>query len=118
MTKIYVAGKGLDRARIVIDMLKQAGHVVTYDWVAEIGSGPSKEKAVAELECVRLADVLVYLWETDQESARYEAGMAMGLGKTIVVSGRSDAFFFQLPHVHCVDSDERIIDKIHEINNQ
>lgn len=115
MAKIYVAGKNLSRARAVIDALKQLGHVITYDWVTVIETGPSKEKAMKELEGVRLADVLVYLWENNQESARYEAGMAMGLGKTIVVSGKSDAFFFQLPDVHCVDSDDQIATSLKRI---
>ncbi len=114
--KIYVAGKDLHRAKTVMDKLSEDGHEITYDWVASIGSGPTREKAISELEAVRRSDLFVYLWEPDQESARYEAGMAMGLKKIIVVSGKSDAFFFKLPNVHCVSSDDLIIEKVQELS--
>ena len=75
-------------------------------------SGPTAEKAMDEVNAVRASDLLVYLWEPDQESARYEAGMAMGLKKPIIVSGKSDAFFFQLPQIYPVDKDDDIVVKI------
>ena len=114
MVKIYVAGKNLDRAGKVMKNLRKDGHTITYDWVISIGEGPSKEKAREELEGVRNADLLVYLWEQDQESARYEAGMAMGLGKPIIVSGKADAFFFQLPQIYSVVSDDEITKAVHK----
>lgn len=110
--KIYVAGKNLDRARVVMDVLRKHGHEITYDWVNPYSEENPKEKAREEREGVRDADLLVYLWEPDQESARYEAGMAMGLGKPIVVSGKSDAFFFNLPNIFCVDSDNEIVSAV------
>jgi hypothetical protein len=115
--KIYVAGNDLARARKVMDDLTTLGHSITYDWVAEIEGGPTKEKAIAEAEAVRNSDLLVYLWAPNQESARYEAGMAMGLNKPIVVSGNTTAFFFQLNNVHCVESDELIYKKVEELKN-
>ena len=115
LMKIYVAGKSLERARVVVEALRNEGHKITYDWVALIEGGPTREKAIAEAEAVRTADILVYLWEDDQESARYEAGMAMGLEKPIVVSGKSDAFFFQLPNVHCIESDEQIVKTVEDL---
>lgn len=105
----------MERAQPVMDALTKDGHEITYDWITNMPGGPSKDKAVAEWEAVRSSDLLVYLWESDQESARYEAGMAMGLQLPIVVSGNSKAFFFQIPNVHCVDSDEHIVDKVHEL---
>ena len=113
--KIYVAGNELQRARAVMDMLRETGHIITYDWVAVIETGPTKEKAIAEAAAVRESDALVFLWGPTQESARYEAGMAMGLEKPVVVSGKKDAFFFQLPNVYCVDSDEHILQKLQEL---
>ena len=115
MFRIYVAGKNLERARRVMDALRKEGYEITYDWVALIDGGPTQDKAIAEWEAVRNSDLLVYLWESDQESARYEAGMAMGLQLPIVVSGNSKAFFFQIPNMYCVDSDETILQKINEI---
>lgn len=106
----------MERARPVMDALIQAGHLITYDWITNMPGGPTKDKAVAEWEAVRASEILVYLWESDQESARYEAGMAMGLQLPIVVSGNSSAFFFQIPNVHRVDSDEHIVDKVRELD--
>ncbi len=97
MAKIYVAGNDLRRARTVMDNLISSGHAITYDWVAKFDEGPTKQKAIEEAQAVRSSDVLVYLWAEGQESARYEAGMAMGLEKAVIVSGKSNAFFFQLP---------------------
>jgi hypothetical protein len=113
--KIYVAGKNMERAQLVMNALIAAGHHITYDWIAHMPGGPTKEKAIAEWEAVRSSDLLVYLWESDQESARYEAGMAMGLQLPIVVSGNSSAFFFQIPGVHCVGSDTDIPKKIRQL---
>ncbi|MFA5013059.1 MAG: hypothetical protein WC520_00650 [Candidatus Paceibacterota bacterium] len=115
MAKVYVAGKNLKRAQAVMDALRKDGHIIAYDWVALIEEGSTKEKAIIETQAVRDSDVLVYLWEDNQESARYEAGMAMGLKKTIIVSGKLDSFFFQIPNVHCVNSDEEIIQRIAEL---
>ncbi len=113
--KIYVAGKAIERARAVMDALTAQGHTITYDWIATLSAGPTKEIAIKEAEAVRDSDLLVYLWEGDQESARYEAGMAMGLEKPVVVSGNSEAFFFKLPNVYCVESDELIVAKVGEL---
>lgn len=113
--KIYVAGKNLNRAETVMSLLRTNGHVITYDWTRTLSDGPTRNIAVKEAQAVRDADVLVYLWESDQESARYETGMAMGLEKPIVVSGKDDAFFFQLPNIHTVDSDREIPEKVREI---
>jgi hypothetical protein len=108
MAKIYVAGKELNRAKKVIDILRGRGHQITYDRATEYSDIDPVKKASDELNGVRDAEVLVYLWESDQESARYEAGMAMGLGKKIVISGGPDPFFFKLPNIYHVASDEEI----------
>ena len=107
----------MERARPVMDALIKVGHEITYDWIMNMPGGPTREKAILEWEAVRSSDLLVYLWESDQESARYEAGMAMGLQLPIVVSGNSDAFFFQIPNVYCVDSDEEIPQKVAELKS-
>lgn len=109
MANIYVAGKGLVRAKRVMAVLRDGGYKIIYDWATNYNEDNPQQRANEELKAVRAADALVYLWEMDQESARYEAGMAMGLGKLIIVSGKSDPFFFQLSNVYCVDSDEQIV---------
>jgi threonine synthase len=112
MAKVYVAGKELNRARKVIDLLRRQGHDITYDWATNYTDDKSVERVMDELNGVRNADVLVYLWESDQESARYETGMAMGLGKKIVISGGTNSFFFKLPNIYSVASDDEIIQAI------
>ncbi len=112
MSKIYVAGKDLNRAKKVIEALRAQGHQIAYDWATDYSDNNPVEKAQAELKGVRDSDVLVYLWEPDQESARYEAGMAMGLSKRIIISGKIDSFFFKLPNIVCVSSDEEIINMV------
>lgn len=110
--KIYVAGKNLERARKVMDLLIQNGHTLTFDWVKDIENNKDpKNKAFIEREAVKDSDALVYLWEDDQESARYEAGMAMGLHKPIIVSGfpKKFLFFLSLPEVISLPTDDQIL---------
>lgn len=107
---VYVAGKNIDRARKVMTVLREAGHTITFDWLVDIESETNPvQKALDEREGIRLADALVYLWEPNQESARYEAGMAMGLGKPVIVSGSHESWFFSLPEVMCVVVDAEIL---------
>ncbi|MBI2175625.1 MAG: hypothetical protein HYU35_02750 [Parcubacteria group bacterium] len=107
--KIYIAGKNIERARAVMNTLRKLGHRITFDWVGNIkNENDLTRKASYEREGIRDADVLIFLWEAEQESARYEAGMAMGLGKPIIVSGKKDAFFFRLPEVIKVQNDKEI----------
>jgi hypothetical protein len=116
MAKIYVAGLNLKRAGRVMKTLEAHGHTITYDWVTDYSEEDQERKAVEEREGVRNADILVYLWEERQESARYEAGMSMGLGKPIIAVGHQ-AFFFLLPEVICIDSDNQIISALNTIIN-
>jgi hypothetical protein len=73
------------------------------------------QKAYDERKAIKNCDVLVYLWEQDQESARYEAGMAMGLAKPLVIAGGHQSHFFSLPNVHMVQSDNDIMQALSQI---
>ncbi|MEZ4103564.1 MAG: nucleoside 2-deoxyribosyltransferase [Candidatus Paceibacterota bacterium] len=114
MSKIYVASNNVERAQSVMSLLKQNGHTITFDWTIGIENSreQDKEKAITERDAIRNSDALVYLWEENQESARYEAGMAMGLGKKVIVSGDHKSFFFQLPGVISIESDDKIIENL------
>lgn len=101
-----------------MDVLIQNGHSITFDWIQDIENEKDPpQKARDEREAVQQADVLVYLWEADQESARYEAGMAMGLNKPIIVSGfpRKLLFFLSLPEVTSVSADSEIIPALNSL---
>ena len=119
--KIYVAGKNLERARSMMDLLLKNGHTITFDWITDIENeiNPT-QKARDERKAVKQADVLVYLWEGDQESARYEAGMAMGLNKPIIVSGfpKKNSFFLSLPEIISVSSDDEILASLKSLEKQ
>ena len=118
MTNIYVASKKIDRAKMVMDTLRSRGHAITYDWTIDFKEEISAEKALAEKNGIIACDILIYLWHPEAESARYEAGMAMGLGKPVIVSGKSDSFFFQLPNIFCVDFDEQIVEVVENVVNK
>lgn len=114
MSKIYVASNNVKRARDVMSVLEKNGHTITFDWTIDIEkeSEQKDEKAIIERDAIRSCDALVYLWDENQESARYEAGMAMGLGKKVIVSGNHKSFFFQLPEVTSVEGDNKIINSL------
>jgi nucleoside 2-deoxyribosyltransferase len=118
--KVYVAGKDISRAVSVMKKLRDAGHTITYDWATDFDNAEDLDKkrtqelASDELAGVKVADCLVYLWEKDQESARYEAGMAMGLGIPVLVVADHDSLFFHLSAVQQVESDDQITDTIEQ----
>ncbi len=111
MSKVYVASNNVKRAQTIMGLLKENGHSISFDWTINIEKKllQNAEKAIIERDAIRNSDVLVYLWDKNQESARYEAGIAMGLGKKVIVSGGHKSFFFQLPEVIFVENDNKII---------
>ena len=114
MAKIYVASNNVKRAQTVMGLLKENGHDISFDWTIDIENEflQNSEKAITERDAIRNSDALVYLWDENQESARYEAGIAMGLGKKVIVSGNHKSFFFQLPEVTFVEDDNKIINSL------
>lgn len=112
MAKIYVASNEVERAKKVMEELVKAGHAITFDWTINIEKQTEQDKItkpLKEREAVRECDVLVYLWKADQESARFEAGMAMGLRKRIIAVTDHKAWFFALPEVIQITSDDQIV---------
>lgn len=115
MAKIYVASNEVERAKKVMESLISAGHTITFDWTLDIETETENSKTtkpLREREAIRECDVLIYLWKENQESARFEAGMAMGLGKRIIVVAPHKAWFFALPEVMQIDSDHQIVTAI------
>jgi nucleoside 2-deoxyribosyltransferase len=121
MIQVYVAGKNMERAKSVMEAIRQNGDSVIFDWLIDLKEETDVsniDKAFKEREGVRNCDILVYLWESDQESARYEAGMAMGLGKPIIICGKHKSFFFNLPEIITVDEDSEIIPAIKKLSDK
>lgn len=118
MAKIYVAANEVARAQAVMKSLIDAGHTITFDWTIDIGPNEQEDKpikALKEREAVRDCDILVYLWKDNQESARIEAGMAMGLRKPVVVVTDHQAWFFSLPEVVQIATDDAIVETVNKI---
>lgn len=116
--KIYVASNEVPRAKKVMHELVRVGHIITFDWTLDIENEVQESnKALKEREAVRECDVLVYLWKENQESARFEAGMAMGLRKNIIVVTDHVAWFFELPEVTQITSDDQIIEAIDNLKS-
>ena len=118
MAKIYVASNEVSRAKKVMADLIEAGHTITFDWTLDIENQVEEDKpskALKEREAIRECDILVYLWKSNQESARIEAGMAMGLRKKVVAVTDHQAWFFALPEVIQIASDDQIVDTIYKL---
>jgi nucleoside 2-deoxyribosyltransferase len=119
MVQVYVAGKNMERAKSVMDAIRQNGDSVIFDWLIDLKEETdisNIDKAFKEREGVRNCDILIYLWESDQESARYEAGMAMGLGKPIIICRKHKSFFFNFPEIITVGEDSEIIPAIKKLS--
>jgi len=110
--KIYVASKNILRARKVMEIIQKSGYEITFDWATDYHEDNWDEYAQKEREGIQKCDIFIYLWCEDAKSARYEAGMAMGLNKIVIASEAPDSFFYHLPNVVRIFSDLEIIDTI------
>lgn len=107
--KLYIAGKNLARASRVGEELQCAGCIIPCNWYDNYTDDETNFSPADEVAAIRAADALIYLWEADQESARYEAGMAIALGKPIIVVYKAPSWFLRLPQVRAVASDDEIM---------
>lgn len=111
---IYVAGKDRRRAQAAAASLIEAGHRIQCRWWEDaFRYTPAEER-----DFISDSDALVYLWEGDQESARYEAGMAMALGKPIVVVHRDPQWFLTLPNVVSCSDDVHVVNALTALTAQ
>lgn len=93
--RVYVAGGAGERAAcgVWIRRLAAAGVEVTHDWTGDAAwhDGTAAERAAADLDGVRRADLLWYLAPAAKsEGSAAELGAALALGKRVVVSGPWD----------------------------
>lgn len=95
---IYVAGGSSERLTVVrpiIDRLLAAGVEVTYDWTRDPGWESTScatvdmmRAAERDMRAIRSADIVWYLApEKMSEGSACELGMALALGKRVIVSG-------------------------------
>jgi hypothetical protein len=111
---VYPASRNRQRCIDAVTALEAAGHKVTHNWA--IGpacrySSADAEIAATDVIGVKTAQVLLLLWEEGMLGANVEFGIALGLGKRIIVVGwfRPDAggsggqgdrnVFYHLPSV-------------------
>lgn len=123
MARIYVATGFMNyrTAREWMNDLREAGHTITHDWTntdefdqygLPMGGKLTREKNIeygtADMEGVRQADVVVLLPYLSLYGALIEAGMAIALGKRVMVlQPTRDSVFWYLPAVEVyTDPDE------------
>jgi len=126
MLKIYCAGKWKEREQVkkVMEMFEARGHTITCDWTKhiaperdiQVGNHGIKTYAEEDLEGVRECDVLVaYMSNPDifYKGAWIEIGIALGLGKKVIIIGKDvTTVFLGLPNIVVVSYKEEALDII------
>ena len=117
---VYVAGKStdLDRVKRVMNIVREAGHKITFDWTSEEGeirSGmgwredPEKACEIAEKEvsAVLTADLVILCHDRSILGGAIETGIAVGQGIPVMVLDPEvrNSVFWYLPWVSLVNSE-------------
>jgi nucleoside 2-deoxyribosyltransferase len=114
--KIYVAAHCRWAGLHAASVLKSSGHEITSRWlqktflpVSEHTPEERCEIALEDVEDVLRADALVLVAGPDKYSGGkfVEAGIALGLGKSVVVIGRRENMLLWHPAVVAVDTPEQ-----------
>lgn len=95
--KVYVASSFLrkDSVREMHALLRRAGHEITCDWTGEDATGMSgavlwrymERAAMMDRDGVIAADVVIVLHDDRGRAMHAEMGMAVALGKPVIVVG-------------------------------
>lgn len=118
--KFFVSGKvgNEDDARKAMEVLREAGHEITFDWTTVEHLRPydknlsaSREAAINETQGVISADVLVVLARESGVGMYVELGIAIGAGipVRVVTNSKNRTMFYHHPLVRRVTSVEEII---------
>jgi nucleoside 2-deoxyribosyltransferase len=118
--KFFVSGKvGYENdARELMDLLRQAGHEITFDWTTIAHLRPydqntkaSREAALLESRGVKEADILIIVAHDAGAGMFVELGIAIGAGIPVrVITGKeSPTMFFYHPLVKRVTDVNDII---------
>ena len=117
--KFFVSGKvGHENdAKKLMDLLRKAGHEITFDWTTishlrpyDANVAASREAAVLEASGVKDADVLVVVADDRGVGMFVELGIAIGVGipVRIINNKESRSMFFHHPLVRQVKDMEEI----------
>ncbi len=121
---VYVASKFEDRerARALIDRLKDAGITITHDWTHEDDTGMDaatratylRKCAEDDVEGAGVADIFIMLGHPHLRGALVEFGVALGAGALcfVVAPEAVDNIFFRLWQVHLLSTDEEAFDLV------
>jgi hypothetical protein len=123
----YTAGPMKDQqaVREVAEKLRAAGYTVNSRWL-DIEDGTNKDEeylqkmAVIDLEDVLKADALIYVnTGTKSEGKATELGVAIGTMKPIIViGGKANNIFLNLPGLPFFDTVEEAIEKFKELEDE
>ncbi len=127
--RIYVAGRFEEKAsvKVIQNMLREAGHTITFDWTNEDSSGKSgkaridylKLQALSDELGVQACDVFVLLHDDNCRGGFIELGMALAYEKiVIVICGRNrphPVIFYHDPSIHHFDTIESAVCWIHDL---
>jgi len=109
--KVYVAGSTKDRERVreVMDVIQEAGHTLTFNWLGPEGEiraswkeDPERAREIAqsEIQGVRDAEVVVLVLHDKILGAAIETGAAMMSETPVIVFGNHrESVFWYLPNV-------------------
>ena len=121
--RIYIASRDQAAGRKLRDLLTGSGYSVASRWleIADYTSLPDDEAgrriaATDDLEDVRDSDILLLRAEPDGAfvpgGKHVETGVALALGKPVVVLGRPENVFHWHPLVSVVSDEDKLLDKL------
>ena len=121
--KIYVAGKWQDRKNVrkLMDELENGGHTVTYDWTKdeENAVGYPIQNTINDTLGVRNCDVIVgrFIDDYKYSGALTEMGMAIGLGKPVLIIGHAidNCIFINHPTVQKFETELELLSFVRQI---
>ncbi len=95
--KFYIASSfaNKEKVREAAHFLKEAGHVQTYDWTANLRASSIEELelyGILEKKAVLEADFIIVLLPAGKGS-HIELGMALGQGKTVYLLSETEELF-------------------------
>jgi hypothetical protein len=111
---IYVASHHRGRAGAFMERVRELGHTISYDWVANWDPRTDQEArkvlALEQFKAIRKSDLLVLLWTGNARTPYHETGIAIGMGKPVIVSDTKHlSLVYQLPRVVVVDCDREAL---------